>query len=535
MRGPTFRGWVQGVAAAAALTVALASCGTDPDGAGSGLPADRWPPEELTPATPIRVGWVPDGSTLDIAEEGDHQTPLWGDYAGTIEPSLLLTPSGWDGSLDDVVAVGAVEHLGPQGACDEIEASTEVDGWGETEAFDLDGRPAVFDAGGRRDDVEDWQRELGWPQVTVEQCVRDGDEAPQQSDAWRAVRVSGPTADRELLTEVAAAASLDDDHLPVLAEVPGGWEVVSRITATQVDAADASVLRSETSGPVMADGYAFAWWGPDLDDALELDDLERLTVVSVDGSEANLAAIAALRGQTSNDGYSPPEVTRIQRVEIGGRPGWVSEGVHDLVVAFALEAGGVVIVDAVGDDHLSTAEVLRVAESIEPVSVTEWEADVERLTGGPGLRPDPGRRELTRGAFDGTEWLVQGSPPLLSPWEPFDGPLSSAPDFCILLGDGGRACASGGSAGSDGGRPTRGRLFYDRPADGMGTPSLVFAVGLVDAEVAAVRVSRENGDEVIPTVELPGSATRMYVVPFRPGDQGAAIVALDGDGVEVPT
>lgn len=79
------------------------------------------------------------------------------------------------------------------------------------------------------------------------------------------------------------------------------------ITATQVDAADASVLRSETSGPVMADGYTFAWWGPDLDDALELDDLERLTVVSVDGSEANLAAIAALAAETSNDGYSPPQ------------------------------------------------------------------------------------------------------------------------------------------------------------------------------------------------------------------------------------
>ena len=31
---------------------------------GSPLPADRWPPEELMPATPIRVGWVPEGYTL---------------------------------------------------------------------------------------------------------------------------------------------------------------------------------------------------------------------------------------------------------------------------------------------------------------------------------------------------------------------------------------------------------------------------------------------------------------------------------------
>ena len=123
------------------------------------------------------------------------------------------------------------------------------------------------------------------------------------------------------------------------------------------------------------------------------------------------------------------------------------------------------IVDAVGDDHLSTEDVVRVAESIEPVSVPEWEAEVERLTGGPGLRPDPG---------------------------------------------------------------------YDRSPDNSGA-ALIFAVGLVDSDVAAVGVTRATGDEVIPTVELSGSSTRMYVVPFRPGDQGAAIVALDADGNEVPT
>ena len=96
MRGWRLRTWVHRVAGAAALGGVVASCGGDPAETGAGFPPDRWPAEELAPATPLRVGWVPDGYTLDTAEEGDVQPSLFSDsdYAGTIEPDLLLAPSG---------------------------------------------------------------------------------------------------------------------------------------------------------------------------------------------------------------------------------------------------------------------------------------------------------------------------------------------------------------------------------------------------------------------------------------------------------
>ena len=66
-------GWCEawGVVLAAAVLGGCTGSGGE-SATGSPLPADRWPPEELTPATPIRVGWVPDGYTLDIAEAGNR-------------------------------------------------------------------------------------------------------------------------------------------------------------------------------------------------------------------------------------------------------------------------------------------------------------------------------------------------------------------------------------------------------------------------------------------------------------------------------
>lgn len=500
----------------------VVACGSDRRAGGP--PPDRWPPEELAAATPIAVGWVPEGYELDLAEEGDHQPLLSDDYGGTVEPSLLLAPVGWDGTLDDVLAVGAVHCSGMQGGCSQASSYAPT-------TFELDGRRAVYSEGARHDELEDWQRRLWWPNVLVWLGDLDGDEADVGGQAGWAARVSGPTASRELLAEVAAHAEVDGERLPVLDAVPEGWEVVSRISAPQIDAADAFIQRDETTGRVAVDGFALGWAGPDDSDLLTT--TERLTVVSVDGSETHLAAIAALRGQTASSGYGPPEVTRTAPVEVDGRAGWVSEGRHDTVVAFALEEGGVVIVDAVGDDRPAVADVVRVAESVRPLELAEWEAMIADLNGGSGLQPFPGRDVLARGTFEGTEWLLQSTGPAgWSPWTPFDGPAADAPASCIDLAGGRRSCASGGSGGAGGGAPARGRMFYDRGADNL--PSeVVFAVGLVDAEVASVRVSRPDGDESIPTVALPGSTARLYVVPFRDGEQGAPIVAVDAAGAEV--
>ncbi len=134
--------WV--VALAAAVVSGCTGSGGE-SAAGSPLPADRWPAEELTPATPIRVGWVPDGYTLDIAEEGTRPPLLSDDSSGTTDPSLLLAPEHWDGSLGDVIAVGAVDCAGMQGGCSEaLRIGQAYAGTAEAESFELDGRPATY-------------------------------------------------------------------------------------------------------------------------------------------------------------------------------------------------------------------------------------------------------------------------------------------------------------------------------------------------------------------------------------------------------
>ena len=491
---------------------------------GSPLPADRWPAEELAPATPIRVGWVPDGYTLDIAEEGTRPPLLSDDSSGTIDPSLLLAPDDWDGSLGDVIAVGAVDCAGMQGGCSQaLEIGEAYAGSEGVEVFELDGRPATYrEATGP-------SRSEGWPQVSVELDDVDPERETADGDgpAW-ALRVAAPSASRELLTEVLAAASLDDDRLPVLSDVPDGWEVVSRTTAAQVDAADGHVVRWQ-DGRVAADGYVLTWFGPGASGPGARP--TRLTVVSVDGSGSNLAALAALRGHASAVNRA---IDHIEEVEIGGRAGWLSEGADSAGVVMALDGGGVVVVNAVGDDRLAMEDVRRVAESIEEIGGAAWQEQVEDLNGGPGLHPDPARLELARGTFEGTEWLVQGSRP--------DGPVDtdgvagvpgpSWPDGCILLGDTRRVCESETTDGGPG--ALSGRTYYGRDDSGAVTEGPVFVLGLVGPEVASVRIERPGGAEVVDTLALPDSTARVYVVPFAVGEQGTPIVHLDADGAPLP-
>ena len=59
------------------------------------------------------------------------------------------------------------------------------------------------------------------------------------------------------------------------------------------------------------------------------------------------------------------ELCRWPRARLGGRPGWLSEGVHDVAVAFAPAEGGVVIVNAVGEGRLDRDEVLAAAPAAE--------------------------------------------------------------------------------------------------------------------------------------------------------------------------
>jgi hypothetical protein len=491
---------------------------------GSPLPADRWPPEELTPATPIRVGWVPDGYTLDIAEEGTRPPLLSDDSSGTIDPSLLLAPVDWDGSLDAVVAVGAVDCAGMQGGCRQgLEIGEPYGGPAEVEVFALDGREATY-----REATGPSHSE-GWSQVSVELDDVDPERETADGDgpAW-ALRVASPSASRDLLTEVLAATSLDDDRLPVLSDVPDGWEVVSRTTAAQIDAADGHVVRWQ-DGRVAADGYVLTWFGPGASGPGPRP--TRLTVVSVDGSATNLAALAALRGHAS---ATDRAIDHIEEVEIGGHPGWLSEGADSTAVVMALDGGGVVVVNAVGDERPAVEDVRRVAESIEEIGDDAWEELVDELNGGPGLHADPARLELARGTFEGTEWLVQGSRP--------DGPVDtegvagvpgpSWPDDCILLGDGRRVCVSQTTDGGPG--ALSGRTYYGRGDGGAATEGPVLVLGLVSPEVVSVRVERPGGAEVVDTLPLPDSTARMYVVPFAVGAQGTPIVHLGADGAPLP-
>lgn len=515
--------------ALAVLAVGAVGCGDDPSsGVAAPIPPDRWPAEEQVAATPIRVGWVPDGYALDTAGEGDAEPILSNDNGGTIEPSLMLVPEGWDGDLDAVVAVGAVDCSGLQGGCG------QAVGGGEVDRGEIGGRPAAYTTGGRVEPGEDWWRSWYWPAVMVELGDIDDERDTVGPTAGWAIRVSGPSADRALLTEVANLASLYDDRLPVLSAVPDGWEVVSRVTGAQIDAADA-VVGLGYVGEVGADGYVLAWRGPAASGAETTRTEQRLVVASVDGSEANLAAIAALRGQVGYAGNTPPEVVRIEPVEVGGRPGWLSEGVHDVAVVFAPAEGGVVIVNAVGEGRLDRDEVLRLAESVDPLDSTDWDASITGLVGGPGLRPDPGRPELARGTHDGVEWVVQGmtaapSGPSES-WPDFDGPVSSIPDECIKVEGGRRACQRSGQ-----GNLRWGWWFYDQDADSVEiTDGPVFVVGVAGPNAATVRVTRPDGDEVIDTIALPGSTRRLFVIASRPGEQRAPFVLLDAAGNEVRT
>lgn len=504
--------------ALAVVAGALGACG---DGGGPGTeaaPETEWVDEGFEPA-PFTVPEAPAGYELTLVGRGADPTsvaPVPGPWSNA-DPSLLLVPADWDGaSLAGVVSVATV--------------AANDDSRGSDETFDLDGRSAgwaearTFSEDYEFNDIE-W-----WPAVMVRP---DGRKESSGEGSSLAIEVSGPEATRDELEAIARLAFADDDGRPVLSTVPEGYRLEGRISVAQVESSH-GVARGQDGLPTVA-GYAASWVGPG-EHSLERDPRAHLSVVSMAGGEGADVAMAVLR-ETASSGFRS-EVRAVRAVEIDGRPGWLSEGEHDRVVAFALldadgaDTGALVVARTVdgglpdgsaGEPGLTSDELLAFAAGIQPMSEDEWDEQAVALAGGPGLHPDLGEVELTRGEYAGEEWLLQSGG--VPPYSEYDGEPTYPPlgIGCVLLASGHRVC------GATQGVSSTGTLFNTLP-DG---PS--FYIGIAHPEVVAVRALRDTGPEEYPTVAMPGTDTRVWVVPYAGAGFPPAVEKLDASGqVVVP-
>jgi hypothetical protein len=351
----------------------------------------------------------------------------------------------------------------------------------------------------------------------------------------------------DLLTEVARDATVGPDRVPIVRHVPEGFRVASRLTLSQLGMTGIEgAFRVDPTDPehLFVDGYAMVFAGAEQDEVLCPEwgpGRQQLAVSSVGGSAHHLAAIATLR----TDGIiwfgCQNQVLEVQQLEVAGRPAWYSRGAQDAVLAFVAPAGNVGIIRAVGPDPLAVDELLRMAEGYESIDQAAWEQDLLDRRGGPGLRPDAGRAEITRGTFAQHEWLLQTAGDKAGEWGFAGGrpgpdeigganlpvPLASLLDDCILLGSGRRVCATPGAH--------RGAIYDRQGADVEASGALRFEVGLVKPSVVRVRVTLASGAVVeAETVPLPGSDVRVYVVSTVAADAGVAIGYLDAGGSLVP-
>lgn len=485
--------------------------GTSGDGAG-GRSAE---------ASPFTVDAVPPGFSLEIAGRGTA-TQNWGDDStGTDVPYTVLAPPGDGADSDRAVIVAVTGYEGYQGGLAQA-TSGYLDG--DSERFEVDGRPAIYSPGGTDADGE--------PQASDLVVVRGDD---------LAVRVAAHGADRDRLVDIAERVEPDDDRsrAPRVIDPPDDLEVVGSVDAGVAIGLWASVRPDSDAVPGLPSAYAAGWLSgrapapetgpgpavtsigpgsagaPSASPSDESPSPTSLALVAYPGEAADLAALAAIDRVTALDRTVTPTV-------VDGRPGMVVEYVvpgdgyaaalTSRTVLTHAPWGDLLMVTGEGRPELvpSTDQLAGMLASVRQASPAEWEAFEVEAAGGPGLFPDDGAVELDRGTVPGAdgdvEWLLQARPGAL--------------DSCLKLSTRERACSVGGSS-SDGNSYGTGGGVADR--DG-GIPE--FLVVTIPSPGASLRVTTPEGAAEGALHQIPDSELWGGVV-FAPGMGTAALMCPD--------
>ena len=437
-------------------------------------------------SSPFAVGWVPDGFDPFVAGRGTDK-PTWSeDCCGSIEPFVILAPTGKGSDLSEHVVVSVTGYAGYQGGLEQA-AGGQLD---DQETFEVDGRRAIF---AERRRLGDEPGDDVWSNVVV---AREDD---------LAVRVVGHGS-REDLAEVASRVRPFGQDRPPDVDLPEGLAVVGRAGADLVVAfGDGARLGSDAvPGPVSAHGAA---WDRDR---------TTLNVMTVPGGAGDLGALLGLThfvpgaATTSDVSVADRPAVSVEVARTGCDPGPCDAEMR--VVVSRMENGDLLVVSASGNQPLPDAELLRVAESVVTTDTAEWDAFVVGATGGPGLHPDKYADEIARGVAGTTEWLLQ------TVAAPDDGTLGGSPGAvgvvanpCLKTSAGQRVCADGSLTTAAWGSLNY-TSQYDKSAPDPALNGFLVVTSTIEATTLRVTV----GDEVVtaPLALLPGPVPRWAGVAF---------------------
>jgi hypothetical protein len=461
-----------------AIVVALtaAACGSDSGGGGEQA-------ADPSPFTFDRAA-VPSGYELAVAGRGNQRAAWGSDSSGTDEPFTVLAPPGDDATSERAVVVSVTGFAGYEGGFDQAAFGSRH--------LRLDDREAIYGpahdraGGARRADL----------------VVRHGDDL--------AVRVTARGATQDELADVARRVEPAGDRGEAPAvEAGGGLEVVGSVDADAVVALDGGFAPFSDDVPGPEGSYSAGWLAPGRGS---------LVVQTVPGDAADLPAFGGLEAfaydqtfslRTVDDGSGAAVV--VDRTYTGGGPAF-----SDRAVVVDAGDGQLVVVVARGPTVPEDGELLALARTVEPVEPGAWEELVTEASGGPGLQPDPGATEITRGTEGGVGWLLQSWPDaasvpprlgeLLEQVDDRPGPFV---DTCLKLSTRERACtASGGSEA--------GLVYgYAQAEPDRGVDFPLFAILETESPAAAVRITTTTGTV---TADLHG---------FGGGDRRVAVAFVD--------
>jgi hypothetical protein len=379
-------------------------------------------PEAPDESSPFTVGGIPEGYRPVTAGRGTW-TQDWGvDETGTHEPFTVLSRSG-EPDGDGVVVISKTGFAGYQGGL--AQASQGYPGG--YEELTVDGRDALFTAA-----TAD-----AWADLVA---MRDDD---------LAVRVTAPDATVDELVDVLGSvdAGTDPTKAPVVEDAPRELEVVGSVDVDGVLAQQPWLEKNSPFIPGPESAHAAGWTVGTEEDGTDLVVLT-LPAGAADPDVVRLDPGILRAGRT----------VTAREVDVNGRRGvYLEEAMEGSDVAqrsvwVESDWGDIVVVSALGRSVPDEATLLDLASSVRRADRPTWDAFVIESTGGPGLHPDEGRRELARGRSGDLEWLLQSGPPgggMIGG----DG-ISTDPtlgvDPCLKLSNRLRVCPNGGGGGSTG-------------------------------------------------------------------------------------
>lgn len=398
-------------------------------GAGEASPGAE--PTGSSTSSPFTIGAPPTGYELVTAGTGT-QRQAWGDDSiGNDDPFTVLAPEGADATSRDIVVVSVTGFGGYEGGLGQASR-----GYGDPESFTLDGHDAMFGGSSVVDGVPTW----------ADLVVVRGDDL--------AVRATARHATKDELIAVARSARPSADHLraPDVPDPPNGLHVVGSVDANVVVGLwpDAAAHTDRVPGTAAAHG---AGW---------VNGRQLIAAMTLPGQAAALDALGGFAVFRQREQFDTRSRT------INGRPAIVIDSVRGdpnldygyRAVLTQTDWGDLVIVAAVTlpvpssgtpADRVTTEQTLiDLAASVRRADDTTWEQFIETALGGPGLQPDAGAVEVTRGQAGGLEWLLQAREQGNTPTHPGIPTTGVQVDSCLKLSNRKRICAANLSGGLNG-------------------------------------------------------------------------------------